>query len=261
MIKLFASFNWTRLQFSSQYAARHLIISLTAALASATLVFGLWYTAPYRQLLNVSHIFGLLLAVDVVCGPLLTLILTSPQKSRRERWLDFSLVGLVQLVALVYGLHSMWIARPVALAFEVDRLIIVAANELQTEALPHAPPSLQHLPWAGVLRLGTRTAANETEQIEGAMLGLAGVSPALRPDWWLPWSDTLPALRIRALPLAELMARRPQDANTLHAAARLTGFAIEELHYLPLVTSKTLDWVALLDPAMNMVGWAAVDGF
>ena len=39
------------------------------------------------------------------------------------------------------------------------------------------------------------------------------------------------------------------------------GHAAAELSYLPLVSSKTLDWVALLDAQMNMVGWAPVDGF
>ena len=67
--------------------------------------------------------------MDVVCGPLLTLVLASPRKSRRERWLDFSLIGLIQLAALAYGMHSVWVARPVALVFEVDRLVVVTANE------------------------------------------------------------------------------------------------------------------------------------
>ena len=39
------------------------------------------------------------------------------------------------------------------------------------------------------------------------------------------------------------------------------GHAAAELSYLPLVSSKTLDWVALLDAQMNVVGWAPVDGF
>ena len=33
------------------------------------------------------------------------------------------------------------------------------------------------------------------------------------------------------------------------------------LRYLPLVSSKTLKGVALLDARMNTVGWAPVDGF
>ena len=142
----------SRFRFAARYALRHLLLSLGMALASAAVVFGLWYPSPYRQLLDVHHIFVLVLAVDVVCGPLLTLVLASPKKSRRERWLDFSLVGAIQLAALAYGMHSVWAARPVALVFEVDRLVVVTANELQSDALAKAPPGLQHLPWAGVLK-------------------------------------------------------------------------------------------------------------
>ena len=113
------------------------------------MVFGLWYPAPYRQMLQVDHIYLLVLAVDVVCGPLLTLILASPKKSRRERWLDFSLIGVIQLAALAYGMHSVWVAPPVALVFETDRLVVVTANEVNTDALPKAPAGLRQLPWPG----------------------------------------------------------------------------------------------------------------
>ena len=83
----------TRWCFAARYASRHLLISLLIALASAAVVFGLWYPAPYRAMLGVGAIFGLVLVVDVVCGPLLTGVVASPRKSRRERWLDFSLIG------------------------------------------------------------------------------------------------------------------------------------------------------------------------
>ena len=39
------------------------------------------------------------------------------------------------------------------------------------------------------------------------------------------------------------------------------GHAAAELSYLPLVSSKTLDWVALLNDKPGLVGWAPVDGF
>lgn len=250
-----------RLHFAARYALRHLLLSLLVALVSAGIVFGLWYPAPYRQMLNVGHIYLLVLVVDVVCGPLLTLIVASPKKSRRERWLDFSLIGVIQLAALAYGMHSVWVARPVALAFEVDRLVVVTANEVQTEALPKAPPGLQRLPWAGVLKLGTRKPANGAEMMSSIELGLGGISSAMRPDWWLPWSAAIEGMRSRAKPLPELIARRPKAAAQLQAAAQSAGHAVDDLRYLPLVSGKTLDWVALLDADMNMVGWAPVDGF
>ena len=55
----------TRWCFAARYASRHLLISLLIALASAAVVFGLWYPAPYRAMLGVGAIFGLVLAVDV----------------------------------------------------------------------------------------------------------------------------------------------------------------------------------------------------
>ena len=251
----------SRFRFAARYALRHLLLSLGMALASAAVVFGLWYPSPYRQLLDVHHIFVLVLAVDVVCGPLLTLVLASPKKSRRERWLDFSLVGAIQLAALAYGMHSVWAARPVALVFEVDRLSVVTANEVLHDGLPKALPEFRDLPFAGVLKAGTRKPANGAEMMRSLDLSLGGVPLAAQPDWWQPWADSLPAMRQRAKPLAELMARKPQAAPVLQDAARDAGHAAAELSYLPLVSSKTLDWVALLDGQMNMVGWAPVDGF
>ena len=250
-----------RFRFATLYAGRHLLISALIALASAGVVFGLWYVTPFRQMLDVGHIYLLVLAVDVVCGPLLTLVLASPKKSRRERWLDFSLIGLIQLAALAYGMHSVWAARPVALVFEADRLVVVTANEVNTDALPKAPPGLHQLPWAGVLKAGTRKAASNEELMRSVEQGLAGISKAIQPDWWAPWDTAHEGMAERSKPVAALLARRPQDAAVLQKAIEATGRPAKDLRYLPLVSSKTLDWVALLDADFNMVGWAPVDGF
>lgn len=252
----------SRLSFATHYALRHLGISVAVALLSAALVFGLLYPAPYRAMLGVGPIFGLVLAVDVVCGPLLTLILASPRKSRRERWLDFSLIGLIQALALAYGLHSVWVARPAVLAFERDRLVVVTANEVDVADLTNAPPTLRRLPWWGVQQVGTRRAASSAEMLESVERGLAGWSPATQPGWWLPWDAARADLKTRAKPLPELIARRPPDAQALlRAAAQAAGADPAHLLYLPLTSSTTKDWVALLDADLRLLGHVAVDGF
>lgn len=251
----------SRLAFSGRYAIIHLLVSLSVVLASAGVVFGLWYPAPYHQVLRVGQIYLLLLLVDVSCGPLLTLMLFSSRKSRRERWLDLSLIGVIQLSALAYGMFSVWQARPVALVFEVDRLVVVTANEVQIDALPRAPLDLQQLDGAGLYRAGTRKAVNTVEFLRSVELGLAGIPLAYQPDWWLPWGDVQVTVGNRAKPLVELIESRPADAGMLESTAQSTGYAVQDLSYLPLVSSKTYEWVALLDDKQNIVGHAPVDGF
>ena len=250
-----------RLRYAARYALRHLGISVAVALFFAAIVFGLLYPAPYRAMLGVGPFFLLILTVDVVCGPLLTLILASPKKMRRERWLDFGLIGLIQALALLYGLHSVWVARPVVLAFEVDRLVLVKANEIESADLANAPEGLRRLPWWGVLKAGTRRAANSAELVESVERGLAGISLAQQPGWWMPWAQATEGMAVRAKPVAELLVRRPADSEVLQKAIHASGLPVNDLRYLPLTSSKTLDWIALLDNQMNLVGYAPVDGF
>lgn len=252
---------WSRPRFATHYALRHLGLSVAVALLSAAFVFGLLYPPPYRAMLGVGSIFLLVLAVDVVCGPLLTLVLASPKKSRRERWLDFSLVGVIQVLALLYGLHSVWLGRPTVLAFEMDRLVITTANEVEPAELDKAPEGLRRLPWWGVLKVGTRRPANSQEMLESVERGLAGISLAQQPGWWIPWDQAHEGMIARAKPVTELLARRSQDAAILQEAIHASGVPEANLRYLPLTSSKTLDWIVLLDQKLNLVGYAPVDGF
>jgi len=210
---------------------------------------------------DVSSIFLLVLFVDTVSGPILTLLLASPFKSTRERWADFSLVGAIQLLALLYGLHSLWAARPVVLAFEVDRLVIVTANEVQIDDLAKAPAGMRQLPWGGMIKVNTRKALNNDEFMQSMEMGMAGVSPSMRPSWWLPWSSASDEIKARARPATQLLEKRPQDAAALETAIANAGIPVQQLHYLPFTSSKTKDWIALLDNELRIVAYANVDGF
>jgi len=250
-----------RWPFAARCAVKHLVICGIIASASAALVFLLWYPMPYRALLGVGSIYVLLLVVDVACGPLLTLLLASPQKSVREMTFDLGLIALIQVGALAYGMHAIWLVRPAVLAFENDRLTVVSATELDSSDLLNAPPGLRELPAFGVLKISTRKPASNSEFFQSVELSLAGVTPAMRPSWWQPMSAQHGEMRSRARALSELIARRPGQELVLETAARQAGYAVDSLVYLPLTSSKTKEWVALLNDSLDMVGYAPVDGF
>lgn len=252
---------WLRWHFAARWALRHLIFSVAIALISAVLVFGFWYPMPYREMLGVGSIYTLVLAVDVICGPLITLVLANPQKSRPEMILDLSFVGLIQLVALIYGMQAVWIGRPVVLAFERDRMVIITYNEIDYDNLRDAPMGLRELSYAGILKVGTRNPKNNTEFLNSVELSLAGFSPAMRPAWWVQINQSMDEMRRHAKPLSELIYQHPESSQILQQAATDAKHSVETLVYLPLTSSKTKDWIALLDNSMEIVGYAPVDGF
>src|SRR4051812_8594224 len=93
----------------------HLLISILIGSAVLTLMLGLWYPEPLFQAMGGEGLLFILLGVDVALGPLVTLIVFKPAK--RGLKLDLALIGAVQLAALLYGAHIMFVARPAFIAF------------------------------------------------------------------------------------------------------------------------------------------------
>lgn len=241
----------------------HLCLSLVVAAITATVMFGLWFPYPYRDLAGGQHLFWILIGVDVVCGPLLTSVLFNPTKSRRELTLDLSLVALVQLAALLYGLHSVTLARPVVLAFETDRLVTVSEAEISTTDLPLAPPGFQALSWTGPVLVGTRAAKDGSETLKSIELSTQGIEPSARPGWWQPYEKSRPLVQQHMKKLDALRSKLSSDKQAIiDEAAQKAGLPVDRLYYLPLVSQKQLDtWIALLDAEGTIKGYAPIDGF
>lgn len=109
--------------FRLKYFLSHLLISLLVAGASLFLIFKIWYPAPLHTALGVGGLAIMMLAIDVVLGPLLTLVLAKEGKKGLK--MDLIVIGIVQLTALFYGLYSIDKGRPVAIAFDINRFELV----------------------------------------------------------------------------------------------------------------------------------------
>lgn len=251
-----------RLIMAAKAAAIHLTISGVVASVAACLVFGLWFPFPYFELGGGLHLFWILVAVDVVLGPLLTLLLFNPVKPRREMAMDLTLIGFIQMAALAYGLYSIGLARPVVLAFEVDRFVAVSAADVDTDTLSEAPDTLRSLSWTGPVLVGTRSAKNNDEQMLSISLSLQGLEPSARPGWWQSYSDSRPDAMLRMKPLRDLQKAKLKEWKKIERVIEKTKLPVEKIFYLPLVSRKTMDeWVVLLNQDANIVGFAPVGGF
>ena len=251
-----------RIRSSARAAALHFLVSLTVALVSAYLVFVVWFPYPYRDLVGGRELFILVVLVDVVCGPLLTLVLFNPRKPRWELVLDMGLVVLVQLAALAYGMYTVAQARPIYLVFEVDRLRAVTASDVYMEQLKPEKGGLQVLGWTGPRVIAVRKPKDSNEMLESLDLSLGGVDPSVRPDWWVPYETAKDRVLQRAKPLQALREKRPGDNALIDVAVKASGLGEIQLVWLPVTSFKSTGWIALLDKTTaKVVGFIPLDGF
>ena len=55
----------------------------------------------------------LIFAIDLILGPVLTFLIWNPKKGFKEKFLDLSVVGIVQISALLYGMYTVYQQHPV----------------------------------------------------------------------------------------------------------------------------------------------------
>lgn len=106
-----------------------------------------WLYPNFHFGLN-GGIYGLRLvaSVDLVLGPLLTLLVYHHLKPLREKILDFAVVGAVQVAALVYGLHTMYEEHPKFLTYyQYGSAITVTQREWENITEPETLPNLTDL--------------------------------------------------------------------------------------------------------------------
>ena len=241
-------------------AGIHLLISAAVAVVAAALVFGVWFPGIYREVAGGRDLFMLITSVDVVLGPLLTFAVFNLKKGWPHLRRDLAVIGVIQLAALVYGLVTVYGARPVAMVFESDRFRVISAAQVEMQELPQARPEYRELPINGPWLLGARPAKPGDEANEALFKGLRGIDRAQRPLFWQPYADSAAEALARARPLAILLAKYPDLAGDVKR--KLQAMKVDETSakFLPLM-GRGGDWIAILDSAGLPVHYVQAEGF
>ena len=232
-------------------AAIHLSISLTLAAIVATLLYTMWFPPPYFRAAGASDLIPLLMGVDIIMGPLLTLVVISPGKPKKLRQLDLSIIVALQVVAFGYGFYVVCQARPVFIVAESDRLVIVAADELTNADLAKGNrPEYRSRSWRGPQLVGALPPTGP-QVAEFTMKVLAGGKDIDQlPEYYVPYEQLADRLMKHALPLDLL---KPADADQRKQLAALESDATtrgQTLQFLPLQRGPE-DYAAIIAPGQR----------
>lgn len=243
-------------------AAWHLLASLLVAALAAILVFLVWYPYPYGAVAGGNGLFRLIVSVDVILGPLLTLVVFNRAKPRTELWRDLSIIVVLQLGALAYGLHAVYEVRPVYLVHEVDRFRVVTAADIDPSDLAQAQTGFRDLPRYGIRVIGLRASRDADETMELLGSALAGKDVSFVPKLWQELDEANRAeIRRRAKGIAFLRNRAKDGGQELEQVLKTAGLAPDQAITLPMMGRRD-DWSVVLDRSdLRIVGYVPIDGF
>jgi hypothetical protein len=224
-------------------AGTHLALSAVVAIAVVSLLLLVWYPGPLYEASGGERLTFLLVAIDIVVGPILTLLVFKAGK--RGMKFDLTAIALLQAAFLAYGLSVISAARPAFVVFAIDRFVAVSANQLTDARLAEAAdPRFAHASWTGPVWVIAKRPSDPADEDRILDSFIAGAGDIERfPKFYEPYDAHGADAGKRAKPLAELRGKKDAAAIVDAFIARHPDAA--NMGWLPLV-ARSRDMAAVI---------------
>ena len=111
----------------------HILFSATIIGIFMAFVTQVWFPGMLFKLEDVWEGLRILVPVDAILGPLLTLVLFVPGKKGLVG--DLAIIALLQISALVYGAYTIYDQRPEVIVFAGDRFEVLPSSIFEKDKL------------------------------------------------------------------------------------------------------------------------------
>jgi hypothetical protein len=195
-------------------------------------VFFVWYPKPAFDVVGASSIVRLLVVVDLVAGPLLTLIVFRHGKPGLK--FDLAIIALMQIAALMYGAHRLYTERPQYLVFAIDRVEFVSNKSIDLSEIRF--PELREKPVTQLIKVFARRPQDAEELQEYLDSVMVDGKPDLerRPEFWEPWSAGTEEIRKQVRSIGMINTDDPLEKKRLSRAIEAYGSEHPDLGILPI---------------------------
>ncbi len=224
----------------------HLLISFVLAVICYLLIKQM-YPSPLLKATGVISIFLMMMAIDLVVGPLLTFIVYKVPKKTLK--MDLTVIAILQASALCYGMYSMYQGRPAWVTYVIDRFELVRANEM----VENPDVSIEPKPLGISYHYAEFTVTAEN-RFEMFMQESQGAGPQNRPEFYRPLAKANSLLLQHKKPLVELEKYNNIDKvkSVLKKYPKANGYLplkgnAEDMTVLLNTTNNTANVEAMVD--------------
>lgn len=238
-------------------SAIHFAISLVVLAAIVAVVVWRWYPPELFGMAKAGPLLSLLAGVDLVLGPLLTLLVYAPGKKSLK--FDLAVIALLQIAAMAFGLHTVWQSRPVYIVAVADRFRMVFANEIDAQSAARAKAGFRRLPAWGANIVAAPLPEEPKARLEVMVAGFSGLDISQRPDFFTPYPPRDPAFLGQAVSARTALQLAPKTARAdwEHVFARHS--ASGPLAIMPLQSSRGSATVIMQASDGRILGYSRLD--
>lgn len=241
-----------RIHHRTQAAGLHFLGSLSVFVLLVGVLLLFWYPSPYFSASGGWQGLRLVAAVDLVLGPLITLIIFNPAKSRRELTIDLGVVVLIQMTALLWGIRAIYHQRPVAVAFLDSSFYTVPAAALTSQGI-----DLQTLDRYGASRpvfvYVEKPVAGEALQRFEQTLTADRIPPHEQAQLYRPLNEHLSEVFGSSLDIDQIMQMFPDMRQGVERVLGNAKGSRKDFHYLAL-TSRYRNILLIFDDEGAVIG-------
>lgn len=228
-------------------SATHFAISVTLGFVLFSCFWFVVYPSPMLLAIGGHEIFLLILGIDVVLGPLLTLVVFKAGKKSLK--FDLATIAVMQIAAMAYGVSVLHEGRPAYVAALGDKFQVVQAVEVTDENLTK---SGQALPLFAPKWVGTKAPeGRELTEAVGFVQEVGGDRGHF-PQLHIPYESMAKVVLAKALPISTLLAANPGMADEIRAWLKGRNHDENSAKYQPIKISAS-EFAVILDGKSGVV--------
>jgi hypothetical protein len=212
-------------------ASIHLAMSATIVGTVLAIVFLFWYPGFSFRISGAVNPVFVLVGVDLVVGPILTLIVYVHGK--RGLKFDLFFIAAVQLTALIYGVYTLYSERPSYMVFAIDRVSLVAEKAIDRSLIAYE--EILDKPVGEMQMVVARKPEGEEYQTFLDSVMFEG-QPDLeyRTEYWEPWESGKALVRASIKPLSAFEPADDEERDQIAKAIRKFGDDHPKLGMIPV---------------------------
>ncbi|MBI1771787.1 MAG: hypothetical protein HYR68_05490 [Burkholderiales bacterium] len=210
-------------------SATHFFLSCMVGLCLLLMCWFMWYPSPMLSAIGGYEIFFLIVGIDVVLGPALTLVVFNPKK----KWLvlDLAVIAIVQISAFLYGVSTLLEARPAYIAALGKSFQVIQASEITDTNLNKAKTTL---PLWGPKLVSVKEPTEFADVSAAQAMESVGGGKGHMPHLHIPYADMKDEILKNALDFEALEKDNADKKSEIQAWLKSNGCDEKTCKYQPI---------------------------